>query len=93
MGGELPLDRAAALELITGCDDPETHGIWITACHPSMNNIVHVIERVLVLVIHLKMVQLVVCSCLSHASHLSQSLFVRPFNSVPYFFMPKNNSF
>jgi hypothetical protein len=54
-----------------------------------MNNIVHVIERVLVLVIHLKMVQLVVCSCLSHASHLSQSLFVRSFNSVPYFFMPK----
>jgi hypothetical protein len=58
MGGELPLERPAALELVAGCDDPETHGVRITVADPSMNNVVLVIQRVLVFVIHLQP-----CSC------------------------------
>jgi hypothetical protein len=53
VGGELPLERAAALELVAGSDDPETHGVGIAAANPSVNNVVLVVQRVLVLVIHL----------------------------------------
>jgi hypothetical protein len=55
VGGELPLERAAALELVAGRDDPETNWVWIAAADPSVNNVVLVIQRVLVLVIHLHM--------------------------------------
>jgi hypothetical protein len=44
VGGELPLERAAALELIAGRDDPETHGVWIAVADPSVNNVVLVIQ-------------------------------------------------
>ena len=44
MGGEFPLERPATLELVAGCDDPETHGVRIAATDPSMNNIVLVIQ-------------------------------------------------
>ena len=54
MGGEFLLERPAALELVAGCDDPETHGVQFTATDPSMNNVVLVIQRVLVFVIHLQ---------------------------------------
>lgn len=53
MGGELSLERAAALELVAGGDHPESHGVRVIAANPSMNSVVLVVQRVLVLVIHL----------------------------------------
>lgn len=43
MGGELTLQRAAALELVAGCDHPETHGVRIATTDPSVNNVVLVV--------------------------------------------------
>jgi hypothetical protein len=66
MGGELPFERATALELVAGSDDPETNWVWIAAADPSVNNVVLVIQRVLVLVIYLHMNV--------HASHIHITL-------------------
>ena len=56
MGGEFPLHGAASLELIAGCDDPEAHGrvaAASAAADPAMDGVVLVVQRVLVLVVHL----------------------------------------
>jgi len=53
MGGELPLHGASALELVAWSDDPEAHGVGVPAADPSMNDVVLIVQRVLVLVIHL----------------------------------------
>ena len=53
MGGELPLHGAAALELVAWSDDPESPGVGVPAADPSVDEVVLVVQRVLVLVIHL----------------------------------------
>lgn len=57
MGGELPLHGATALELVAWGDDPEAHGVGVAAADPSMDDVVLVVQRVLVLVIHLSKIQ------------------------------------
>jgi hypothetical protein len=51
--GELPLERAADLELVAGRDDPEADGAALAGADPAVHLIVLVVERVLVLVVHL----------------------------------------
>ena len=65
MGGELPLHGAAALELVARSDDPEPHGVGVSAADPPMDDVVLVVQRVLVLVIHLNKIQRVAGSWLS----------------------------
>jgi hypothetical protein len=55
VGGELPLHGAAALELVAGGDHPEAHGIGVAAADPPVDDVVLVVQRVLVLVIHLSL--------------------------------------
>jgi len=65
MGGELPLHGASALELVAWSDDPEAHGVGVSAADPSMDDVVLVVQGVLVLVIHLNKIQRVADSWLS----------------------------
>jgi hypothetical protein len=57
VGRELPLHGAATLELVAGRDDPEAHGraggAGAAAADPAMDGVVPVVQRVLVLVVHL----------------------------------------
>ena len=65
MGGELPLHGAAALELVAWSDDPKSRGVGVAAADPPMDDVVLVVQRVLVLVIHLNKIQRVAGSWLS----------------------------
>ena len=58
---ELPLHGASALELVAWSDDPESHGVGVAAADPSVDGVVLVVQRVLVLVIHLNKIQRVGC--------------------------------
>jgi len=40
---ELPLHGASALELVAWSDDPEAHGVGVSAADPSMDDVVLVV--------------------------------------------------
>ena len=68
VGSEFPLHGAAALELVAWSDDPKSRGVGVAAADPSVDDVVLVVQRVLILVIHLKKIQRVagpwICLCL-----------------------------